>query len=881
MPNFLPPKAIRINRLDLKDTNGLGPNSHGVCRATYTSDNDSELYGFFKPVSDIHHYPATLAIWSVMNSQLYRIFLGDNAAEERLVYYESGEIAGTFSIAPLNAKEFKPLLFVGEDEPDSSLRHYVEPTKETLLQLNMTQLLVTSWFLKEDDFHSAQVLFCHDGVDKDGIYINPRYVRIDFDMSLYEETYKIKGARFIDSIGWRALPEKNMRFTTEVVTDFPIFAVGGPYYWLATKGVTGYKDCKSADEFRGLPTASVLLESGKPTSFKLQKFEAILMQLLLCQPETIRPRLEDYVSVKKNADMIDEAVVVMENLYDEFYRETVFYQGDKETNDPAFKDFLRKRPSAFVKVLQFVEQMNLQFEEEERQGTFDINAMKQKYHQIWRDSYTLQFEDIRIRAYKVLCDLGKLVSIATESDPYEIAESIDSELPKKKFAIQTATKSVEVMQDFSFKNLENIEMRCDEKSSYRPAFETCKAVVPELTKIIKTYFNTPTDELSVDLNLDIIEKLGEAEKKLTPLLDFVGPATAPQENLRSLLGLIHDIKSDANLAEHYQKQMIGRDMPIDSLDRDDRPKWTPLPYNDPHVVSDVVKAIYKRAENKIELHQIIKQALKLYGESGGRTEHIKNYIKRSEASGANQLAYILSSGGWVYQSSIYKTSFNVYLMDLLVRQVDSTYLKPILNELKDNYFTDLSYRDKLVDYAKTSSEVFHPEHETAFPCFEDALYEWLKSQWELKKHVSLEGNGLEDSELVFEKILIEAITKYKKTKKPFSSLLFGSSSTGAETMLQEGKSYPYIFAEIINSSGQGEHSLAANLFRGIWSEVIASESKLNKFRYELHGPQYFSKVCQELSKVLVSSKYREQEDNDNLAIVATKLITQKSSGYFY
>ena len=82
----LPPKGIKFTDLKLASGEGLGTNSHGVKRATVKG---SDLEGFFKPVSSEEnntHYPPELAKWSVAISQLYRVFMGDNAAEDRLVY---------------------------------------------------------------------------------------------------------------------------------------------------------------------------------------------------------------------------------------------------------------------------------------------------------------------------------------------------------------------------------------------------------------------------------------------------------------------------------------------------------------------------------------------------------------------------------------------------------------------------------------------------------------------------------------------------------------------------------------------------------------------------------------------------------------------------
>ncbi|WP_367607573.1 hypothetical protein [Legionella sp. W05-934-2] len=855
MPESLPPRGINFNNLTLAGSVGLGPNSHGVSQATL---KDSGLKGFFKPVSDKTYYPASLAKWSVANSLMYRLYMGNDAAEERLVFYENGDIAGTFSVAAPNAK---PLLFAGESESDSLLNHYRNPSAETMIQLNMTQLLVTSWAQKEDDLHPAQILFCYDGIDELHHYINPRYVRIDFDMSNYPKTGEIKGYRWVDG-NWREVADKNMRFTKSDVTYFPNLT-DGPYYWPTKTGVLGYKESKNVSSFQTLPDTKILHKTGEPTSFKLQKFEAILRQLLLFQPNATRLRLKQYFSENTDGKFIEEVLDHAQTNFDEFYLATVFYRGDEKTNDPAFKDFLRRRPSAYKKVVEFAKQINLQLEKEDLPGAFNLTEIEQKYHQIWRDSYWPQFNDIRLRAFKFYQNLGKLVSVSVEESAKSPLFSDISETSGK------VTRAMDLFPSLSVSSIKEIKIMCDANSPLRPAFETCHKVIPELIKEIESYFEVLTPKLTVEDNTKLVKQLESAGKSLIPLLEKLGEGTETIENLRALLRLMNETTVDVNLSQHINLQLIGGDKPIDCQDKNGHPEATLLPYNDPTVIQDVIQVMFKWANNnKSQLHQLVKEAIELYGSTKNRSQPVKEYIQLSAESGANQLACIFSWGGWECGSSLVSTSLNMHLFNLILRKLNHSAIQPKLEELKDAYFNDALYIQKLNKFVKSDINLSHPYHDTTFPKFELAVYEWLDKQWDLKQ----KSGKTSPEALVFEKKLSSAVSAYNENRSVGASW-FHDSSTEITKMVAEGKSYKYIFSKVIITSGQSEKSLAYKLFMQIWPEVIKANPELDILKFKLHGQEVLENLQPGAKKMEQSCK----EQEDNLALQAVTKYSGKSS----
>jgi len=141
-----------------------------------------------------------LAEYETYIGEIYRIILGDKAPKIRIVYNESGEIAGSIS---------------------KKLPGFI-PLSKTILNINqlindgLSEILFASYFNAEDDLHKGN--FGSNG-------------KIDHDMSAWPITSHFKGKRPI--LGHTLLPNPHDAFsiTKRDIKNFPNVQDIRPFYW--------------------------------------------------------------------------------------------------------------------------------------------------------------------------------------------------------------------------------------------------------------------------------------------------------------------------------------------------------------------------------------------------------------------------------------------------------------------------------------------------------------------------------------------------------------------------------------------------------------------------------------------------------------------------
>lgn len=136
-------------------------------------------------------------------SALYRILLGEGAAETYAVF-EDGKCIGTASKVITGFTSAK--------------QQSIEIHKH---KAGLARMIAASYALEEDDLHKGNY-----GIDKKG-----RIVRLDFDMSGWSRTYKVKGKRTVSQAGFLRTPRTRFEITERDVKSLPELHDANPFYW--------------------------------------------------------------------------------------------------------------------------------------------------------------------------------------------------------------------------------------------------------------------------------------------------------------------------------------------------------------------------------------------------------------------------------------------------------------------------------------------------------------------------------------------------------------------------------------------------------------------------------------------------------------------------
>ncbi|KTD45836.1 hypothetical protein Lrub_2633 [Legionella rubrilucens] len=839
----LPKKALRYGQLKFTNDKTVPSSGHVIEKATFVDAVDGEKTGFFKPLSG--SYPRVLALYSVAVSVALRNSLGDNAAEERLVYDEKGEICGTFSIA---LKKYKPMAPSGATLPtNASEREEVYPSYNTLLSHNVAKWLVAAWRHKCDDRHPGNT-------DLDNI--------LDYDMMLWGITWIMKGARNVDGI-IKEHPETSMGLKSTDLDNFPI--IDTRTHW-PTNTMPGNLNlgkrhmCYQA--FRELAAnPSIKLNSDStPVSFQEQFFSAILQELLTYEPSILKERFNEYFGTEPlnylslpdgkdqllsktyprlfNAEtdrqpFVDHILEVMQREYDEFYRNTVFYVG-KEKNDSgvpvmSFRDFLQARPSAFKKTKTWAEQENASIAEyseaynkkiesaSEPAGTpnyyclptaarYDLERMHARYHQIWRDAHTLHFQAILSNIDKLLEslweELTRKTSLASKT-------SETSKAPPK--PMEEITRSIQLFKS----DIEMPKLDCDEENPLAQGYMELKRLRQDLGKCTDRYFDLQAGQLDDEANMqfciDITNCCHSYENRLLKLFGQTPSADA-------WLNIITQMW-EFNNSFGFVRHLKGKDTPIGRQEKSETQPFVMRNHTEKAVISVTLQALFDWANDigrltldgyigEVIEHHYKPSALNVLSNKN-RTDEILSFLKNSkEEKGENILGHILATGGT--ESNSLNTLLIKYLVPkMLTHRIGQSdvNLSSVLRAVQKKEFEIRTYAVEAQKFVQASPRFTHIYSAKARQLFTESLFQWAQTM----------ESG------IFKKIIRDVIKGYT----PYSLNIFSTRTRGPEVegyLKDSSNSNEMILAKIFCGKGS-DSALSRDVFNKVVEQMQKNEDK--------------------------------------------------------
>ncbi|QRN04966.1 hypothetical protein GH742_14450 [Legionella sp. MW5194] len=836
----LPKKALRYGQLKFTNDKTVPSSGHVIEKATFVDAVDGEKTGFFKPLSG--SYPRVLALYSVAVSVALRNSLGDNAAEERLVYDEKGEICGTLSIA---LKKYKPMAPSGATLPvNASEREEVYPSYNTLLAHNVAKWLIAAWRHKCDDRHPGNT-------DLDNI--------LDYDMMLWGITWIMKGARNTDGIV-KEHPETSMGLKSTDLDNFPIIETRTHWPTNTMPGnlnLTKRHMCYQS--FRDLAAnPSIKLDSdSQPQSFQEQFFSAILQELLTYEPSTLKERFNEYFGDEPlnylslpsdkaellsktypglfntetdREPFVNHILDVMQHEYDEFYRNTVFYGGIEKNASGvpvmSFRDFLQARPSAFNKTKAWAEQENASIEEYSQAykkkaesapsagapnyyclptaAKYDLERMHARYHQIWRDAHTLHFKAILSNIDKLLEGLWEELTRKTSL----ASKTLETSKASATKPMEEITRSIQLFKS----DIEMPKLDCDEENPLAQGYIELKRLRQDLGKCTDRYFDLQAGQLNDEANMqfciDITNCCHNYENRLFKLFG----QTPSAEAWRNIINQMWEFNTSFGFVRHLK----GKDAPIG---RQEKPETTPFVmrnHTEKAVISATLQALFDWANDigRITLDGYIGEVIVKHYKpstlnvlSNKHRTDVLSYLKNSKEKGENILGCILATGGT--ESNSLNTLLIQYLVPMMlthrIGQSDVN-LSSVLRAVQKKEFEVRTYAAEAQKFVQADPRFTHVYSAKARQSFTDSMYQWAQTI---------------DSEK-FKKIIRQVI---KNNYKSYSFNIFSTRTRATEVegyLKDSGNSNEMILTKIFCGGGC-ESALSHEVFKEVVQLMQASE----------------------------------------------------------
>jgi hypothetical protein len=699
----------------------ISDSSHKTYKISFTYENGQPVEGYFKKLDE--HYPALLAKISVAVSLFKRMFQGERSAEERLVFDPKGNLLGSVSIS---LKDFKSFNFYEDYVPtENTAKEQVTPSKKTLVDNNVIELLFGRWFLYDDDAHPHNLSLVGD---------------IDFDMFFYWFVIWMKGQRPL--VG---TPNTRVNLTDRDYENFPIIKDAKSFHWptYKTPGQVTLptlipetllssilpKRFPAPEEFEKL--------AGDETAQK-QKFAVALKALVTFQPELFKRHLTelfgdltfDYTSLKNAAEyekyfpllctksndvksFVDIIMIMYQQHYDNLYRVVVFHPGKTNNYGVALSatyDTLCQDLTFYTTIQEWVVAQNQTVYAKEPDLQYDLAKLEQRYHKIWRDSFTVIFKELWNNSYKLTMEVLKTASCDN---------TIEKQLTEKQTSDADLTEALELfdMPELPIKTIKSL-IRVDEDSPIRSALFLLVDLTNQLRKAILTYYEE--ENLSRNDSLAFCGELTNLYcKHGTTIFMYLAHVTSYAHKFNLISENLKDLMDKVNFPKHLVPIPL-RTMSIPERDPTDiTPKFLATLFDWAKKLPSEDFNLY--ITNIIDNHYVKTLSLR------ARAAPVKRYLElvKSEAND-NKLAYIFCSG----------TSENGQLNCLLIKHLTPLmlinkhlHLPSIQAAINDKTFDKNipHYVKAAVHYAKTDPRFIHHYGNNGEELFFKAMYEWIDS----------------------------------------------------------------------------------------------------------------------------------------------------------
>lgn len=701
----------------------ISDSSHKTFKISFTYENGQPVEGFFKTLDE--NYPALLAKISVAVSLFKRMFQGERSAEERLVFDPKGNLLGSVSIS---LKDFKSFNFYEDYVPvEATAKEQVSPSKKTLIDNNFIEILFGRWFLYDDDAHPHNLSLVGD---------------IDFDMFFYWFVIWMKGPRPVVGV-----PNTRTNLTERDWENFPVVKDAKSFHWptykspgQATLPTIIPETLKSSILPKRFPAPEEFEKLAGDETAQKQKFAVALKALVTFQPELFKKHLTelfgdltfDYSSLKNAADyekyfpllctkstdkmsFVDIIMKMYQLHYDNLYRVVVFYKGCENNNYKvpllATHDMLHQNLSFYTAIQEWVMVQNQTLYKDSPHLQYDLAKLEQRYHKIWRDSFTLIFKNLWHYAYDVTMEVLK----AATCD-----KTIEIKLTEKQTSDEDLTEALELfdMHELSLETIGPL-ITVDKDSLICSALSLSVDFTNQLRKAILTYYEKNEDNICRNDNDAFWDELNTlhslCKKSISRDLGF---ETTHAEKFKLISTNLWDLMGKVDFTKHIEPTQLVKSLLI--------PESEPSDITSKFLVSlfDWAKKLppedfYLYITNIIDNHYAKTISLR------GRAAPVKKYLElvKSEAND-NKLAYILCSG----------TSENGQLNHLLIKHLTPLMLinkhlqlPGIQAAINDKTFDKNipHYVKAAIHYAKTDPRFIHHYSVRGEELFFKAMYEWI------------------------------------------------------------------------------------------------------------------------------------------------------------
>lgn len=861
----LPTRALRDKQLNRLTAGPVVPSSgHIVEKVTFTDLDGEKKLGFFKALDPT--YPELLAKLSVLSSVFARLVLGDRAAEDRLVFDDANRIIGTVSVA---LKDFKALNFSHAIEPTiPSEREKVIPSTQTLLENNVMELLIVSWFLGNDDLHPGNLSL-------KGL--------IDWDMYLYWITVWIKGPRIIN--GWlTGTPPKGINISTRDFQNFPFVQDANFTHWVTKYRPENWNYAKAYPDYKAfieLARNPQLHNSKEDIYAQDQLFTAVLKVLLTWQPDVLHARLEEYFgalllnyssldsatvtnlenassklfnSERNQQTFIDFAMELYQQHYDALYRTTVFYKGCKQNGQgaseplfpgvavPSFCEMLHAKPSMYQNIKQWAITQNQHLD---KHCQFNLEQLEQRYHQIFRDALVPEMNSALSLSAELALQLRKLQSLNPISPMETAINPTDS----------TVTTSLKLFGHLHPDDVDAVEkdLDCDKNSDLRKGTLELVRFNNSVHEYVTEYFGKEHKNLARNDNIIFIHKMNMLILKYkTPITVLLKETSWKQK----FIGIIQELQHFCNIAE-FDMHIDARDRPVTTMTipRKNSEKHIPA-HTDPEIVRRCVSCLFDWVNalppDQLQSHinnVITHNYSSLFNWYRQREHAVNSWLKHSQKiNGENRLAYILCSG--TAETGALNVALVKALITLMLKespQVFGVHFPGIEKALEAKEFDKELYTKEAIEYARKDERFTQLCMHSAPSLIHQAIFTWV--------------NGLSDA--TFAAMAKAAVNHHDKNK----SYVAWSRKSEVNDCLGSNLSKAKKLACILSNRGWEEHSVNTFLYKSIVQAMqrekahqpdLTKADQLILQLYEDHYSQNYFAMIVEFCKLKLQEKEKPE-----------------------